>query len=64
MNTFYFLESNIYETIKQVEYATKNYTCKYYDEFKTNKSYDEIERAYDECRANGGSCIDFIEWAV
>ena len=63
MNTFYFFEGRVYETLEQVQSATKDYASKKFDEIETSKSFDEFEDAYDEARAEGNSCLDSIEWA-
>lgn len=63
MNTFYYFEGRIYETLEDVEKAARNYNCKRYDEIKTVKSWDEFDRAFDEEKMNGSSDEDAIEWA-
>ena len=64
MNKFYHFEGRIYETIEEVEKATQNYSCKKYDTFQTEKSFDEFENAYDRLRAEGNSIADSIDWAI
>lgn len=63
MNTFYYFEGRIYETLDEVKNATKNYINKRFDEFETSKSFDEFEDEYDKCKAEGNSDLDAIEWA-
>ena len=63
MNTFYYFEGRIFETVKQVENATKNYRNKKYDEIETMKSFDEFEENYDKLKKDGNSDWDAIEWA-
>ena len=63
MNTFYYFEGRIFETVKQVENATKNYRNKKYDEIETMKSFDEFEENYDKLKKDGNSDLDAIEWA-
>lgn len=63
MNTFYYFEGRIFETVEEVENATRNYTNKRYDEINTEKSWDEFGRAFDEEKMNGCSDGDAIEWA-
>ena len=63
MNTFYHFEGRIFETVEEVENATKNYTNKKYDEIKTEKSFDEFDAEFDKLRGEGNSIDDAIEWA-
>ena len=63
MNKFYYFEGRIYETVKQVENATKNYINKKYDEIETMKSFDEFENEFDKAKEEGNSDLDAIEWA-
>lgn len=63
MNTFYYFEGKIYETVEAVENATKNYSNKKYDEIETTKSFEEFEEEFDNVKAEGNSDLDAIEWA-
>ena len=63
MEKFYYFEGRIYETVKQVENATKNYINKKYDEIETMKSFDEFENEFDKAKEEGNSDLDAIEWA-
>lgn len=63
MNTFYYFEGNIYETIGAAEYAARNYNIKRIDSIKTEKSFDEFETAFEEVKKECSSDVDAIEWA-
>lgn len=63
MNKFYYFEGRIFETVEQVENATKNYINKKYDEIETSKSFDEFEEDYDKLKEDGNSDLDAIECA-
>lgn len=63
MNTFYHFEDKIFETVEEVENATKNYANKMYDEIKTDKSFDEFDTEFYKLRGEGNSIDDAIEWA-
>ena len=63
MNKFYYFEGRIFETVEQVENATKNYRNKKYDEIETIKFFSEFENTFDELKEQGESDLDAIEWA-
>lgn len=63
MNTFYYFEGTVYETLEQVEFAAKNYKNKQYDEIKTTKSFNEFDDAFYNAKKDGDSDLDAIEWA-
>lgn len=63
MNTFYYFEGSIYETMEEANFAARNYNIKKIDKIQTNKSFAEFEKAFDEAQAEGNSDFDSIEWA-
>lgn len=63
MNKFYYFEGRIFETVEQVENATKNYRNKKYDEIETSKYFAEFENEFDKAKEECNSDLDAIEWA-
>lgn len=63
MNTFYYFEGTIYETLDRVIKATKNYVNKKYDIIETNKDFNSFEDTFDKLRKEGNSVLDSLELA-
>ena len=63
MNTFYYFEGSIFESVEDVKNATKNYSNKIYEEIETSKAFDEFEEEFEKCKNEGESDLDAIEWS-
>lgn len=63
MNTFYYFEGRVYETLEEVQNATKNYICKRFDEIETMNTFEQFENEFHKLKEEGNSDLDAIEWA-
>ncbi len=66
MNTFYYFEGRIFETLESAQSTKKSmgsYGFTSIDKIETNKTFEEFENEFDKCKKDGDSDLDAIEWA-
>ena len=63
MNTFYHFEGRVFETEELAKVATKDYVSKKIDIIETDKDFDKFYECFTNCRFEGNSIADSIDWA-
>lgn len=63
MNTFYHIEGDVYETLKEAERVKEQYKMARIDEVETDKDFSSFEAEYERVRKQGNSIEDSLSWA-